>query len=298
MLSLPAPFLEKLQAAEASLTVCWSVVKTNGDVLRGTAHDNDVAITSGPFQGVYRSRLSITASHVVLGSAGEVGNLEVEGAFFADLPDFSIEELEAGLYDRAPSTLILLNWQDPDAGQKVLLHGSLGEFTRDSDGHYRAEVRGLTQALAQQIIRTYSERCNVSQFGDDRCKFDVEAATRTGTVTAVTDRKNFTVDLDEGADPVGEPDLYYAGGKLVFTSGANETFAREARSVVFASPDVVTVVLWDEAAADIAPGDTITLAPGCDRRYETCRDVHDNLLNFRGFGVLAPGRDVLLRGPT
>lgn len=35
----------------------------------------------------------------------------------------------------------------------------------------------------------------------------------------------------------------------------------------------------------------------CDQRYETCRDVFDNVMNFRGFPHM-PGRDAMLAGPA
>jgi len=35
----------------------------------------------------------------------------------------------------------------------------------------------------------------------------------------------------------------------------------------------------------------------CDQRFETCRDVFDNAVNFRGFPDL-PGPDFIIKGPT
>ena len=35
----------------------------------------------------------------------------------------------------------------------------------------------------------------------------------------------------------------------------------------------------------------------CDQRFETCRDVFDNVTNFRGFPHM-PGRDAMLAGPA
>ena len=47
-------------------------------------------------------------------------------------------------------------------------------------------------------------------------------------------------------------------------------------------------------AYDIAAGDTYTLAPGCDKSLETCRDVYANVVNFRGFPHV-PGTLEVLR---
>lgn len=296
MLTLPAQLAAHLALPATSLTVCYRVTKSTGEVLRGTAHNRDVTITVGERAGVYRARSAVFATDVRSTSDGSVSNVDVDGAFRVDADaDLTIEEIEAGVYDQAPAELFLLNWSSPDDGQKVLCAGTLGEFVRDSDGRYRSEVRGTVQALTQQIVQTYSERCNVRLFGDSRCKFDVAAVTRTGTVTAVTNRRSFVATLNSAPAPPTE--TYYAGGRLLFTSGDNSGFVREVRSVSLASLSA-TVTLWEEAPADIEVGDTISLPPGCDRLLSTCRDVHDNLLNFRGYGVFAVGRDRLVKGVT
>lgn len=296
MLTLPAGLSAHTLLRTTSLTFCHAITKKNGEVLRGTVHDRDITIPSGTYAGTYRARTAVFASSVRSNSDGAVSNLEAEGALRVDasVDDLTVADIQAGLYHQAPAVLLLVNWRNPADGVKIVAGGTLGEFYRDSDGRYRTEVRGLTQALTQQLLQTYAERCNVRKFGDSRCRFDVASVTRTATVTAVTDRKNFTATLDAGPDPVNA--TYYDGAELLFTSGANEDFVREVKTAVVAGSDV-TIALWDEVPADIEIGDTFELPPGCDRRYETCRDVHDNLVNFRGYGIFAVGRDRLMRGP-
>jgi uncharacterized phage protein (TIGR02218 family) len=298
MLTLPAALTAHLDGNVTSLTACWAVTRRNRQVIRGTAHDRDVPITSGVYAGTYPARAAIFASDVRATSDGSVSNLDVEGTFLVEpgADDITVEEIEGGLYDQASAVLFLVNWQSPNDGQRVLVAGTLGEFFRDSDGRYRSEVRGLAQALSQQIVDTHSATCNVRLFGDERCKFVVSAVTRTATVTSVISRRRFAVSLDAGAEP-GSP-VYFHGGRLAFTSGANEDVIREARVVqVNGSNDAAEILLWDEEPADIQIGDTLDLPPGCDRQYETCRLIHDNLVNYRGYGLYAAGRDALMRGP-
>ena len=297
MLALPAPLAAHLQGRALTLTVCWAITKADDTVIRGTAHDRDVTITAGSYAGVYRARSAAFATTIEGKSDGSVSNLDVRGGLRVDatIDEISVAEIEGGLYDQARAVLLMVNWASPDDGQKVLMSGTLGEFYRDSDGLWRSEVRGLTQALSQQIMRTYSERCWVKLLGDSFCKLDLGPLTRTGTVTAVTSRKAFSVALDAGF--AGPTATYYDGGRLAFTSGDNAGFVREVHAGTIAG-DNVDVVLWEEAPADIAIGDTISLPPGCDRRYETCRDVHNNLVNFRGWGLYAVGRDRLMKGAS
>lgn len=295
MITFPGPFETHLQGDVTTIARCWAITKSTGDVIRSTEHDRDLVITTGPYAGTYRAAAAISASDLRVTTDGAVQNLEVEGAFQYDvaIPDLTVAEIEGGAYDQATAVLFEINWAAPDQGYKELCAGTLGDFQRDSNGQWRSEVRGLTQALQQQVVQTYSERCNVRLFGDDRCKFDVDSVTRTGTVATVTDRKHFTVTLAAGPAPVNA--TYYNGGRLLFVDGDNATFVREIKSATLVSL-TLTVVLHDEAPADITIGDAVEVPPGCDRRFSTCRDVHANQENFRGYGLFAVGRDRLIKG--
>jgi uncharacterized phage protein (TIGR02218 family) len=44
----------------------------------------------------------------------------------------------------------------------------------------------------------------------------------------------------------------------------------------------------------IAVGDTFTVTAGCDKRFATCRDRFDNVLNFRGYPHI-PGNEYVTR---
>lgn len=298
MLALPVDFAAALSGRVLGLTVAWRVTRLDGEILRGTAHQEAITIDSGEFAGTYPPRASIYASDIASKSDGSVSNADVESAFFSDVNEITVEDIEGGLYDQAPATLFLLDWRRPNAGQKVLLDGTLGEFTRDSEGRWRSEVRGLTQALAQQIVKSYSERCDVKLFGDVRCKFAVADVTRSGVVSEVLTRRLFRVELDEGASPIGPASTYYAGGRLEVMSGDLAGIVREVRTVQFedTGETELTVLLWDELPGDIEVGTMISLPPGCDRSYDTCRLIHQNLVNFRGHGIFAVGRDRLLAG--
>ncbi len=305
MLHLPAPFAQHLASRTLTLAICWTITKSNGEVLRGTSHDADVTITSGPYAGTYPRQHAVLTSDIETGADGAVPNADADG--FIHLADallgpengFTVEDFEGGLLDQAPAALFLVNWTRPDDGQKELLVGTLGELGRDSEGRLRAEARGVEQALTQQILGSFAERCDVKRFGDHRCKFDVASRVRTGTVDAVVHRRHFTAELAAGPAPVTK--MYYFGGVLRWTSGANA--ARESIVLMHnaltldADAQVIEVGLQDEAAADIEAGDTFELEPGCDRLPHTCRFAHDNFLNIRAYGLYASGKDRLMAGP-
>ena len=81
-------------------------------------------------------------------------------------------------------------------------------------------------------------------------------------------------------------------------AGGTLRFAGRLRSVKAddADGDARVLELWD-IADDLAAGALVQVAPGCDKRFETCRDRFGNALNFRGFPHI-PGSDYLLAHPA
>jgi uncharacterized phage protein (TIGR02218 family) len=290
----------------ASLAMCWAVEKKDGTVLRGTDHDEDIEIDedSPPqlTQGLFLAGSNITASDVRSTADSAVDNMEATGAIPTTptapgdvAVDITVADIEAGLYDGAPVTMFVVNWEQPNDGVLVIRHGYLGQIRRDSDGKYTSELRGLKQLLQQVFVRTFSERCQVKRFGDAECKFPLETVRQTGTVTAVTNAKRF--DASIAADSPAPAGGYYNGGELMFTSGDNAGYFREIKRD---DNDAVIghLSFWERFPNDPQVGDTFEVTPGCDRLLSTCRDRYENVVNFRGYGVFIQGVDALTKGPT
>lgn len=297
MRSITAELLAHLRGEVSTLALCWTIEKGNGDVIRSTDHDRDIEITTGRYAGVYRAAANITGSDVRSTSDMSVDNMEVDGAIQDELevPDVTVAEIEAGLFDNSPVEVFGVNYNAPDEGQLIERRGYLGIPARDSDGRYKVEVRGMAQRLQQNIGWTYSERCNVVEFGDSRCGFDLVSATRTAVVTSVTSRRRFDIEITAG-DPPPTP-TYFDGAKLTFTSGDNADFFREVKRATLEG-STLTITTWEEFPEDAEIGDTLALPPACNRLLSTCRDVHNNIANFRGYGVFIPGMLAIMRGPT
>lgn len=304
MKTIPPLLLAELKADLTSLAFIWTIEMADGRVIRGTEHDLDIVIPpsgSSPdlFAGTYFAEANVTMGDIASNTDLSVDNLQVDGAFpdkTRDSPvaytvlDVTVDDIEAGLLDLAPVTVLICSWRNPAHGYWIAKTGTLGAINRDSDGKYTTEVRGLTQQLAQTIIRTFSVSCDAVEFGDARCKFDVAAHTQTGSVTAVTNRLQFTVSV-----PSPGAGFSFVGGKLTFTSGKNANFFREVKIDPLANAGVI--VFWEPFPEDVEDGDAFTLSIGCDRQYGTCKS-YGNLPNWRGFGVFIPGVNALTAGPT
>jgi uncharacterized phage protein (TIGR02218 family) len=298
-----------MQADLTTIAFLWTIEMANGKILRGTEHDLDIIMPGGTdspdspekFAGTYYAIANVTGGDVASNTDLSVDNLEVHGAFpnapgespYTEILDITVAEIEAGLLDMAPVSVLVCNWKIPAHGYYVLKTGYLGAITRTSDGKYTTEVRGLSQLLAQTVIRTFSSTCNVVKFGDRRCKFNVAAITITGSADASANLQTFPVDLIQ-ASP--RPPYSYVGGTLTFTSGANAGFSREVKTDPNFNGGVIG--FFEQFPYAIADGDTFTLSPGCDRQPNTCMNVYFNYDNWRGYGVFVPGLLALMAGPV
>lgn len=260
MRTLPSALAAHFGEDVTTLAVCWRVERRDGELILGTTHDDDLVV---PFDagvgldlsGTYQSAVAISGSTVRSNSDMSADNLEVEGAVTTDLQlqDLTVADIEAGLLDDASITLFMVNWAAPADGQIVLRVGTIGAITRTSEGQYKTELRGLSQRLTQNIVRTYGTSCD-AELGDTRCTVDLNALTVDGIVTTVV---------------------------------SNRVFAAELLSS--SPPQPLDITLYLQMPRDIQVGDTFTIRPGCDKSAPTCKTIFSNFVNFRGHGLLVPG---------
>lgn len=273
MRALDPALAEHLDGGATTLCRCWRIALTDGAVLGFTDHDRAVV-----FGGVTFSALDgVEASGDVTKSGLGVGGLEISGAFSSTA--FEADELQDGRYDGAEVTLWLVNWTD--VSQRVVLRkGTIGEVKR-ADGAFHAEVRGPAQALETIRGRVVTVACD-ADLGDQRCKVDLKER-EASAVVAEVDGARVTV-TGVGHRPEG----YFAGGVAVVVDGLE---AGERRLIVAHTVGPSGRVLtFREPLLELAFGDTLTLQPGCDKRFETCIKRFQNDLNFQGFPHL-PGND-------
>jgi uncharacterized phage protein (TIGR02218 family) len=290
MLTIPAGFSD---GTVTNLQVCWMVTRRDGVVIRGTEWDRDLTITTGTYAGTYLARAGITGSDVRSTSDLSVDNLEVVGALGSPatdtsslfLLDVTAADIEAGLLDNAEAATFLVNADDPDLYQRVLRSGWIGNSTREAEGKYTTEMRGLTQALSQGIVRTYGVSCD-AELGDARCKVDLTPFTVTDTVFAVSSRREFS--LPPVPSPI--PTHLLRIGRVQWTSGLNTGYRMEIKEKVG-----TLITLWLPMPADIEVGDTMILQAGCDKSLPMCLNDYDNVVNRRAHGVFVPGQSEILK---
>lgn len=283
MRHIPPALQAKLDSGVTTLCRCWLIVRQDGVTQGFTDHDEDIEIGDV----TCRAGTGLAGSEVTQKHGLAVDSSELTGALSDDT--LNEDDLAAGRYDAAGIELWLVDWSEPDL-RVLLAKGSLGEVRRDG-AVFTAEMRGLSDRLAQDTGRLYTAACS-ADCGDARCKVDFTAAAvrGSGTVTTLVAtsalRASGLGDFDDG---------WFTGGRLTFTSGANEGLAVEVK--LHRKAGDVTLDLWQAMPQPIAPGDTFGVTAGCDKRFATCHDRFNNVVNFRGFPHI-PGNDFVVRYPV
>lgn len=282
MRNIPTALQDKLDSGVTTLCRCWVITRTDGVVQGFTDHDEDVVI--GSVTCLAGSGLSGSEARQKLGLA--VDGSELSGALADDT--LNEDDLAAGRYDAAAVELWLTDWNEPSL-RVLLAKGSLGEIKREGTA-FTAEVRGLSQRLAEDSGRLYTLTCS-ADLGDARCTIDLTGAAYrgSGTVGTLSATSTFSASgLDAFADG------WFTAGKLTFTSGANAGLGVEVKA--HRKADAVMLVLWQAMPQPIAAGDEFIVTAGCDKRFPTCHDRFNNVPNFRGFPHI-PGNDYVIRYP-
>lgn len=202
MKTLSAQLQAHIAGEQTSLSTCWKVTRTDAVQLFFTDYDANITVSGD----VYEAATGFFPSAISTQDKLNVDNLEVTGI----LTSQGIDEvdLSVGLYDGATVEVFLVNSQTPADGIIMLSKGVLGEVTV-RNGVFTAEVRSLTQSLAQVIGERYSAICR-ADLGDSRCKVVLADFTVTGTITGVTDRRQFA-DTDRGQISLVKPAIGAAG---------------------------------------------------------------------------------------
>ena len=244
--------------------LCWRIERRDGHVFGFTDHDCELTFE----EAVFRPSEGLTARTLEQATGLSVDNSEAVGA----LSDAGIteEDILAGRFDGASVEIWRVDWQNPEA-REVIFRGTLGEIER-AGATFRAELRGLTEALNRPVGRLYQRQCS-ARLGDTACGVDLDAIAREGTVVTVDGAALIVseVDGDEGA---------YAFGSVEVLDGEAAGLRGQVRADLTAV-DGRRVELWDRLRG-LAAGDRVRVFPGCDRRAESCRDRFSNMVNFRG----------------
>lgn len=267
-----------------TLSFLWEITREDSEIFRFTDADKNITYDGN----VYYSLNSGTLSSIDQSADLKTDNFDF--SIILNDNDISKQDVVAGLFDYASVKVYIVNRESPTDGVAKMSYGKLGQVQMLDDNEAVIEFRGLVQLLQQGIGRTYTHECD-ADLGDTRCGVDLEASdpqyTHTGSVTSVS---NNAVFFDSSQ---GQADDYFNYGLLTWTSGSNNGLVMEVKDFVSATGKFELV---SPMPFTIQAGDTYSAYRGCDKVKSTCRDVFDNIVNFRGFAEI-PGPDLLYKVP-
>ena len=275
--------LDHLAGGITTTCLCWAVTRRDGVVMGFTDHDRDLV-----FEGMeFRAGTGLTARALQQVAGLAVDNSEAVGA----LSDAGVreEDLRAGRFDGAEVRQWLVNWQDVTA-RMMRFRGTLGEVVQ-AGGEFRAELRGLSEALNRTGGRVLQQGCD-AVLGDARCGVDLGAEAFGGvfTLQALRERRVLVLPL-EGGFEAG----WFAQGRVQFVDGAAAGLGGSVKRDSW-EPGLRVVEMWEEPGVLPAVGDRVRVQAGCDRLAATCREKFHNFSNFRGFPHV-PDEDWITASP-
>lgn len=283
MRSLSTALRDHLAGETLSLATCWKVTLLDGTVVGFTDHDVNLSVDDV----TYLAATGFTASAVDTKAALNVDNLELAGMLSS--PTITEGELVAGRWDYAAIEVFQVNWAAPADGRVMQRKGRLGEVSISGSG-FRAEIRGLLQALQQTLGEVYSPACKADLY-DVRCKVpQTEGVFKFSgqSVGAILSAQRRWTDA-----ALVQPDGFFTAGSVLWTSGDNAGLEKEIKTHA-AGGDIT---LEEAMPYAVEVGDEYTIWAGCLKRFsEDCGLKFSNQENFRGFPHI-PGNDQMLKGP-
>ena len=244
-----------------------------------TDFDKDITFESV----LYKAASGFTPSAVASSASLSVDNMEVEGMISSG--NITEADILAGKYDFAAIEIFLLNTADISMGALKLRRGWLGEISLHKQ-QFVAEVRGLAQRLSQTIGDLYSPSCRAA-LGDAKCKVSLPAHTVNGTVTQLVSSLTFRDSARSEASAI------FSGGKVTFTSGANQGISMEVKEYQRIGTAYGEISLVLPLPFPLSVGDSYQIIKGCDKTTATCFSRFNNIVNFRGEPHV-PGFDRIL----
>lgn len=167
--NISAALKTHLQQSVTTLTTCWLIVRLDGQQFGFTTLDMDLLVS-----GVtYASATGFSRTAISTTTVNEVDNLEVLGFF--DPAGIVAADVRNGKFDYATIYLFAVNWKDLTMGICRLRRGYMGEASISQSGAFRAELRGLSQALVQEFGNIWSPLCRVD-LGSPQCGIPIKPA--------------------------------------------------------------------------------------------------------------------------
>ncbi|MEQ8767218.1 MAG: DUF2163 domain-containing protein [Planctomycetota bacterium] len=281
----------------------------NGNVIgrvRLTDHPREIELTIDPDDApetfLPTGAPEATARRSEMDLKGETR--EIRGAIQPTTAGVSLAWIKLGLFRRARVEEFLVDYRTPFQGPVRTDHYIIRSVPRRTGYEYQFEMTGLVAALEIPVTKPTGPLCTVELFsqGFGQCNASSSGFTETCEITAIVDRRTFTVDATDRSDG------FWDGGKLYFnTSGSDNAFTTHEIKTSTGT-GAKTLELAQPTGLPVSIGDNVQIWSGCNKgagigNWQTgtqdleghCKNRYDNLVNFQG-DPHVPGLDRSVRG--
>lgn len=274
MKSAAAPLVTLLNSAtQLTYADLLTITLTGGQVLRYSGADVPITISAVTWvRGPAFKRSKISSKIGV-----QVDTLDIE--LYADATVTIngvalVAFIAGGGLDNARILLeraFAASWLVAPAGKLRLFSGRIAEIDLDALSA-KVKVHSDLELLDVPVPRNIYQPSCLNTFCDRACGLSQATYTGSGAAAGSSDatRTHFPVTL---FGVTGQVPL----GVITFTSGANTGTSTTVKSY---AGGIITLI--GPTAAAVAPGDTFSIAFGCDKTQTTCNALYGNQARFRG----------------
>lgn len=274
MKSVSSGFATLLGRNETNYCFILTLTKVNGDIIRLSNSVGNIVSDGHTFLGSPGFEMSSIVSAV----SGEAPSVDIaipmrSGGTVDRL------DVKAGFYDGASIEVLALDFLQPAEGTINVFKGKINQIDAADSGLAQIRAIGFGAGLTDLIVESYTTDCQTNLGDPLRCKVNLTGFTKSAVVASVTDRRNITITVTEPRAVDG----WFANGAVKFLTGGNAGLAFDVRQWVQATSHVS---LWLPTNAEMQVGDTLNIAPGCNKTAATCTAKFANIINFQGFPFL------------
>lgn len=280
--------LAHLQQAVTTTCRLLKITLRDGRSFGMTTLDRDVIYDGVAYSAINGFDPSIIATDASL----SVDNAEGR-ALVAEVDGITDQMVLAGELDDAQWQMMLINWADLSMGDLLIDFGDVGQVELDDGMIYIPELLSFKMRL-RQLIGIFTSRTCRATFGTPPnshtgCGVDAEALFTAATVTGVQADDPFRVFAAAGVQITSNT------ARVRFTSGKNSG-SRLYQVEGFGSV-TNTIVLSEPAPFIIQEGDLFEWRPDCDKQPNTCKNLYDNFLNYKGESLIPVGEGAAVLTP-
>lgn len=274
MRQIPSALLAHLQQPVTTTCRLLKFNLANGEAYGLTTLDRDVEYLGVTYSAINGFDSNVIATDI----AYNVDNTAAKALLWADVPGITLEMVRRGEMDDATWEAYLVNYEDLSMGHVLLDLGDVGEVKLVDQTVYLPEMLSFSTRLRNAIGHVDSRTCRAvfgtpanSQTG---CGVDTRFLWVDNTVTAVDGDETSRVFAGDAVTDAGD----IVPGRVQWLTGDNTS----PRLYQVEEADGNTLRLFEPLPFAVQVGDTFTLRPDCDKRFETCRDRWNNMLDFKG----------------